>query len=68
LDLIFICHFYFQASDVVTEAEALASKYVNTTPAMLNAEQSPDRLEEMIKNHDVVIRYEKSEVSNILDK
>ena len=44
------------ASAVVSECEALASKYLNTTPVLLHAEEHADKLEKLVKEHDVVIR------------
>ena len=44
------------ASDSITEAEALAAKYRNTTPTLLDVMQSEEKLNKLIQQHDVVIR------------
>ena len=44
------------ASDSITEAEALATKYKNTTPTLLDVTQSEEKLNKLIQQHDVVIR------------
>lgn len=44
------------ASDSITEAEALAAKYRNTTPTLLDVMQSEETLNKLIQQHDVVIR------------
>ena len=44
------------ASNVLTEAEELSFKYRNTTPVMLDAHKSPEKLEQLIKDHDIVVR------------
>ena len=44
------------ASDKISEAEVLASKYKNTHPTLLDVTQSEDRLNKLIQQHDVVIR------------
>lgn len=43
------------ASDQISDAESLASKYKNTTPALLDVTQSEDKLSKLIQQHDVVI-------------
>lgn len=47
----------FPASNVIVEAEALASQFRNTTPVMLDAQRDPGKLEQLIKDHDIVVRY-----------
>lgn len=44
------------ASDKISEAEVLASKYKNTHPTLLDVTQSEDKLNKLIQQHDVVIR------------
>lgn len=43
------------ASDKISEAEVLASKYKNTHPTLLDVTQSEDKLNKLIQQHDVVI-------------
>ncbi|KXJ12709.1 alpha-aminoadipic semialdehyde synthase, mitochondrial [Exaiptasia diaphana] len=43
------------ASNVVSEAEAIASTYRNTSPVMLDAKQNPEKLAQLIKDHDIVV-------------
>ena len=47
---------YFTASDQISEAEILASKYKNTHPVLLDVTQSEEKLKKLIQQHDVVIR------------
>lgn len=47
---------HISASDSITEAEALAAKYRNTTPTLLDVTQSEEKLNKLIQQHDVVIR------------
>ena len=47
---------YFTASDQISEAEILASKYKNTHPVLLDVTQSEEKLKKLIRQHDVVIR------------
>ncbi|KAM7438042.1 hypothetical protein ABFA07_012446 [Porites harrisoni] len=43
------------ASDQISEAEILASKYKNTHPVLLDVTQSEEKLKKLIQQHDVVI-------------
>ncbi|XP_068758907.1 alpha-aminoadipic semialdehyde synthase, mitochondrial-like [Montipora capricornis] len=43
------------ASDQISEAEILASKYKNTYPTLLDVTHSEDKLNRLIQQHDVVI-------------
>lgn len=44
------------ASDKISEAEAVAAMYRNTTPTLLDVTQSEEKLNKLIQQHDVVIR------------
>ena len=44
------------ASDQISEAETLASKYKNTCPTLLDVTHSEEKLNKLIQQHDVVIR------------
>ena len=53
----FFCNInYFTASDQISEAEILASKYKNTHPVLLDVTQSEEKLKKLIQQHDAVIR------------
>ncbi|XP_027057225.1 alpha-aminoadipic semialdehyde synthase, mitochondrial-like isoform X1 [Pocillopora damicornis] len=43
------------ASDKISEAEAVAAMYRNTTPTLLDVTQSEEKLNKLIQQHDVVI-------------
>lgn len=45
------------ASDKISEAEAVAAMYRNTTPTLLDVTQSEEKLNKLIQQHDVVIRW-----------
>ena len=44
------------ASDKISEAEAVAAMYRNTTTTLLDVTQSEEKLNKLIQQHDVVIR------------
>ena len=54
----FFFFFGISASDQISEAEILASKYKNTYPTLLDVTHSEDKLNRLIQRHDVVIRWE----------
>lgn len=43
---------------MISECEALAFKYKNTNPVLLSAEEQADKLEKLVKDHDVIVRYD----------
>ena len=44
------------AAALKEEAQKLANKYPRTEPVLLNVEERPDKMTELIADHDLVIR------------
>ena len=57
LDNIWFIYFYFSVSAIKNEADKVASKYPQAHPVSLDVLRSPEELEKLIKNHQIVIRY-----------
>ena len=44
------------AAALKEEAQKLANKYQRTEPVLLNIEERPEHMTELIRNHDLVVR------------